>query len=322
MEPTWEVIRAALSISILSSSLSVFGGLLIIGSYVTIPEIRNTVRRLLVCLTIADLVTAFGNFVGAVRYTVLQSFTQNITEFENDPVCVGQAFLTTFSNLSSFVWTILIALHLFLAVIFKRNLHFTHWLLVEILDHGFGWVLPGAIAITALAKGKLGEDGTYATGSWCWISKNIEPFHKQVEWMYITGKAGELITYLVTATLYILLKLFTRRMRRRNPDFEWSRTQQRLRKEDENFCYAWGIVYLLRLWGTLRFFMSFYPRRYFLQDTYPTLDSVFMCLQCYGASAQAFWNFILYCVCDETVRHAVLRRRGNYQELESSIEQS
>lgn len=316
---SWAVIIAALSISIVSSSLSVFGGLLIIGSYVTIPEIRNTVRRLLICLTIADLITALGNFVGAVRYSVLQSFHQNITEFQNDPVCVGQAFFTTFSNLSSFVWTVLIALHLFLAVIFRRNLHFTHKLQVQILDHGFGWGLPGVIAITALATGKLGEDGTYATGSWCWISKEIEPFDVQIQWMYLTGKAWELITYLVTATLYILLKLFTWRMRRRNPDFEWSRTQQRLRREDENFCYAWGMVYLLRIWGTLRFFMSFYPHRYSLQEAYPTLDSVFLCLQCYGASAQAFWNFILYCVCDKTVRQAFLRRRGGYQELESSV---
>lgn len=68
------------------------------------------------------------------------------------------------------------------------------------------------IAITALATRKLGEDGTYATGSWCWISKEIEPFDVQIQWMYLTGKAWELITYLVTATLYILLKLFTWRM--------------------------------------------------------------------------------------------------------------
>lgn len=139
----WAVIITALNISIVSSSLSVFGGLLLIGSYVTIPEIRNTVRRLLICVTIADLITALGNFVGAVRYSVLQSFNNNITEFQNDPVCVGQAFFTTFSNLSSFVWTVLIALHLFLAVIFRRNLHFTHKLQVQILDHGFGWGLPG-----------------------------------------------------------------------------------------------------------------------------------------------------------------------------------
>lgn len=51
---------ALLGMSGTMSSLSICGALLILLTFIIIPEIRNTTRTLVTCLTIADLLTSVG----------------------------------------------------------------------------------------------------------------------------------------------------------------------------------------------------------------------------------------------------------------------
>lgn len=50
----------AVIISLVSSSLSILGSFVIFGAYMFIPEIRNPTRKLVTCLTLADILTALG----------------------------------------------------------------------------------------------------------------------------------------------------------------------------------------------------------------------------------------------------------------------
>lgn len=53
------------------------------------------------------------------------------------------------------------------------------------------------------------------------------------------------------------------------------------------------------------------------------VETVFFFLLSYGDSAQAFWNFILFCVCDQSVRSYILGRYftcGNTSKLNNTYD--
>ncbi|CAG2187480.1 GPR157 [Mytilus edulis] len=138
-------------------------------------------------------------------------------------------------------------------------------------------------------------------GVWCWLSVTSKD-QNRILWMLLAGKGWEILTYLITATLYILLKGKGFCNKKRRGKFLWNQISEGLRREDELFCFTWLILYCLRMWGTLRFLLDIAK---FNDDT---TEFVLLILQSYGDSAQAFWNFILFCVCDKTVRSYILSR--------------
>lgn len=76
-----------------------------------------------------------------------------------------------------------------------------------------------------------------------------------------------------------------------------------LRNEDENFVFVWMVIYLLKLWGFTRFFITTYADQDAVNEQSMKIFLDFLLvMQSYGASGQAFWNFILFCVLDKTVR--------------------
>ena len=64
-----------------------------------------------------------------------------------------------------------------------------------------------SITITAASKNVLGEDFSAGSGAWCWISACLTK-KEQVIWMAVTGRGWEVLTYLVTAVTFILLKFY------------------------------------------------------------------------------------------------------------------
>ena len=58
----------------------------------------------------------------------------------------------------------------------------------------------------ALSRHAIGEDTTTTggTGPWCWIKV---PNTDDELWMWLGGKGWEIACYLITTTLYILLKV-------------------------------------------------------------------------------------------------------------------
>jgi hypothetical protein len=102
-------------ITYVSCCLSIAGSLFIIITYAKLRSIRNYVRRLLLFLTCADLLTASGILIGVTQYLIdeNESFLADI--------CTLQSFLTTMSAMMSFWWTSIIAVHICLSVTTKSN---------------------------------------------------------------------------------------------------------------------------------------------------------------------------------------------------------
>ena len=141
--PSSQLPPSVLICTFVSSSLSIVGAVVIFITYSLVTVARNQTRRLLVYLTIADLMTAVGNLVGASRYALrneteyltIRNQMQN-TCFKTDAVCEVQSFVTTFSSLSSFFWTSIIMVHILMTLLTQREwssfrnrviYHFVSW---------------------------------------------------------------------------------------------------------------------------------------------------------------------------------------------------
>ena len=85
--------------------------------------------------------------------------------------------------------------------------------------------------------------------------------------------------------------------RRTNPNYSWNSLADDLRHE-ERFRLTWLVLYVLRIWGTIRFFIA-------VANDYSTqaqeVDKVLIYFQSIGDSGQAFCNFLIFCVFDKRV---------------------
>ena len=136
--------------------LSMIGASLIIFSYFRWRDLQTNSRQLLVYLSIADFLTAGGNLMGM------------LFSHSNSASCKAQSFITTYSSLVSFHWTVYIAWYLYLCmpgITAKPNraLPFFH----------FGaWIVPLVIVSVAMALDVLGG---YSWELWCWINGDLTP---------------------------------------------------------------------------------------------------------------------------------------------------
>ena len=121
-------------LTITSSTLSTVGGIVILSTYVGLPGIRTFTRKMLISLTIADLLTASGYMVSAIHYL--------INKFETTfYLCLVQCAVTTYSNLVSFSINSIIAIYLYDTVTHRRGrLGTGYWLLFFNI---ISWGAPG-----------------------------------------------------------------------------------------------------------------------------------------------------------------------------------
>lgn len=273
-----------LYISVVSSSLSILGSFAIFGSYFLIPEIRNSTRKLVTCLTVADFISAVGYLVSGIAH------------FANvqDSVCTIQSGITTYSSIVSFYLTVAIAIHIFVAVVYRNDS--TSSLQYFLCANVVSWVCPGIITVVAMTKHVLGRDGhsSVNTGPWCWIS---HAKHDYVFWVFMAGKGWEFLCYLITTSLYVLSQFYRFLKYRR-----WTLREihENLRVEDKNYLYVWFLLYILRMWGSIRSMLNL---GHVDSETPGSMIShVFMYLQAFGDPGQAFCNAVLFCLLDKTVR--------------------
>ena len=103
--------------------LSILGSCLIIFSYVVLVDLRTAARQLLVNLSIADIIVTLSHLIG-----LFVNFERFIPHYNPetwnsstiDPVCISQAAFTLFGSISSFLWSMAIALYLIMLTTCKR----------------------------------------------------------------------------------------------------------------------------------------------------------------------------------------------------------
>lgn len=229
---------------------------------------------MLVCLSLADLVTASGNLVGTF-------FSR-----DNRLTCTIQSAFTSTSSICSFLWTVSIGLHLYLSMLRstkKRN--FQH------IYHIVSWGLPLVILVIALSFEALGEDEFSRAVGWCWISGDVE---YPLFWSFLVGKGEEISSYILTFILYALtLHRLHRRMERGLLPSDKARKV--INQVDRKLMLVPLVFIMVRMWGTVRFLL--------VSADLIRIDLYWIVVfQGVGDSAQGFANFLLFCVFTKKVR--------------------
>ena len=208
---SFDVGRLPTYFSIVSSSLSVVGSLLIFVVYFRLKERRNTAQKIITLLAIADLFTALGYLLAAWNFLVHfeeEEISTCLNVFQ--PVCAIQSYITTWSSLCSFGWTCALALHFYL-VLSPSKKHLPTKILVY--ENIVAWLLPIAIVLPLLYMDKLGFT-LHAASNWCFI-KNANFYHGSsndnldsltIGLMLVGGELWEILSYVFVVLMYGLTR--------------------------------------------------------------------------------------------------------------------
>ncbi|XP_028849814.1 G-protein coupled receptor 157 [Denticeps clupeoides] len=229
--------------TLISCGLSVLGSLLIILTYALWADLRTTPRRLLAFLSIADLLSAGSYFYGACRMFDRESWD-----------CVAQGAISTFSNTSSFFWTVAIALYLYVFIV-RANQRAADGLVQYF--HLVSWGVPLSITLAALLLRKIGYDASEVSVGWCWVSIRARD---HVAWMLLTGKVWEILAYFTLPVLYILIKRHIQRahatLSEYRPILANNTTSNSLSSMADLKLTLIPIIFIfLRMWSTIRFIL-------------------------------------------------------------------
>jgi len=92
-------------ITVVTSSLSILGSCLIIGTYFMYKDIQTPSRHLIVCISISDLF-----------YSLAILFTSYGVKPDTSQYCILQSFVSTTAMMCSFMWTMMLAIFLFISL--------------------------------------------------------------------------------------------------------------------------------------------------------------------------------------------------------------
>ena len=149
--------------------LSMIGAFLIILSYVLIKDIRTKAREILVHLSLMDFMAAAANFTGVVVNfdDYLNTLTDNVTTTHEyvvmNNLCKSQAFFAMYGTISSVLWTICIAIYVFLRIMLEaKSIAQKAVYVFYCICYG----LPFILSVWFVVTGKLGY-APYGGSGWC-----------------------------------------------------------------------------------------------------------------------------------------------------------
>ena len=202
---SYDIGRGPSYVAIVSSSLSCAGSLLILLIYCLFRDLRSSAQKIITFLAIADLISALGYIGGSVNFlTHFNKSGHQQCKVFND-LCITQASLTSWSSLASFSWTVALAFHFYLVIIYNRRALASKLMVVY---HILAWVVPLFIIVPLAAWKRLGY-APYAASNWCFVSlHNTTNLIEKIGWILLAGKFWEILTYIIS--IYIYAHIITR----------------------------------------------------------------------------------------------------------------
>ncbi|XP_037354845.1 G-protein coupled receptor 157 [Talpa occidentalis] len=282
--PPTDLVPSERAVVLLSCALSALGSGLLVATHALWPDLRSRARRLLLFLSLADLLSAASYFYG-----VLRDFADSSWD------CVLQGALSTFANTSSFFWTVAIALYLYLSIVRAAQGPRASHLLWAF--HIVSWGVPLAITAAAVALRKIGYDASDVSVGWCWIDLRAED---RVLWMLLTGKLWELLAYVLLPLLYLLIRKHISRAHQALSEYrpilsDAHRLQHHASVADKKLVLIPLIFICLRVWSTVRFVLT-------LCGSPAVRTPVLVVLHGIGNTFQGGANCIMFVLCTQAVR--------------------
>jgi len=279
------------AVIVISCICSIIGSFLIIFSYCLWEDIRSPLRSLIVYLSIADLFTATGNLTG---------LGNNLIQPTDPVLCLIQSYVTTSASICSFLWTMCIALYLYLVI---RKKHVAALRAIYVF-HILCWGVPLFLVSFAMGFNALGEDNYSETVGWCWINNaNLiswpywENKSRAIFWKILVGKGIEFLSYIFTPIIYIISKraLQSDRLNQQLLLNTTARVRATIQDTDRKLVLIPIVFLFFRIWGSVRWLTSM-PCPGFLNLYAMAL------MQGLGDSAQGWANCLLFCVFTTKIR--------------------
>lgn len=272
----------------LSAGLSLCGASVIIGTFIAWEDFRSVSRKILVYISIADFLIAAGNLLGFwIHHAQLSSKNDFF-----DKLCEGQSFVTTTASLWSFFWTVYLAIFLYMVVVKKQRMIAEKSMTIF---HFFAWGIPLALVGTALGFQKLSTrpDSIYTSG-WCWVPPDLGS-SDQALWILVLGKAWEIAAYVLIFVFYFTLKYHIRKVLYNTGHLQSQNSVENAWKAEKRLTFVPVVFVLLRIWGTIRFFLYTYGG--LIRSS--GFTRVLLYLHGIGDNSQGSANFLLFCLFTE-----------------------
>ena len=208
---SFDIGRAPSYVAIASSGLSCLGSLLVIATFLLLKDMRTGAQKIITFLAIADFISAAGYIFGSINFLV--HFDQNNTESCHvfDVLCSIQASITSWSSLSSFCWTLILAFYFYMVIVYNRK-PFASRLLP--LYHIIAWIGPLFVIAPLTGFSKLGY-ARYAASNWCFVRDpnntsniaNLQNNTETIALIFVAGKQWEILTYIGVILIYALITI-------------------------------------------------------------------------------------------------------------------
>lgn len=173
------------STAVVSAGLSCAGCLFIVIMYIALQQGRLFQLRLILYLTLSNLLYSMSCFVGAAFHPELSKGPEFF--------CILQGATLQQFSLSSFLWTSAIAITLYQAIC-RNNSGVARF---EYLFHVICWLLPSITVVVCLSIGAFGDAYT-----WCWIK------HDDSAIRFTMFFVPSFLIIIVNSALFIRISIF------------------------------------------------------------------------------------------------------------------
>lgn len=272
-----------------------------------IIRLRQPLQLYIQNIVFCNFFVAGGHLMGAVRYLVKYSADMAMIEKGADDLCLFQSIVTTFANLATFFWMVMIEWSACRLMLKKpAPLKYGSWFL-----HLMCWLVPAIIVTFAIVRDILGEDLDLSGPGYCWI-KHGSDWRSHLMWGLLCAKGWELIAIFATVNFYFFNRCyFNRRAANDIADMIMSNASEaqlneseeiRLERKADEKDLLWecrGIALLplnlmiLRIWGTTRFWIDISIEINGSNEQMQTASLGLLKLQTMGDSCLALFNFML-----------------------------
>lgn len=179
--------------------LSMIGSSIIILSYLCFKDHRTRARYILVHLSISNIGKVLANFTGEAAD--FDSYFKTNTNFSNvysrnrtvvEYLCTAQAFFTTYFSICGMLWTVCLAVYLYLLILSMKQAYFMRYFvwLGYIVCYG----IPLLITLWLILSNRLGY-APYSTPGYCGLVSR-KPFQKHhIKCDPIRDVFGEFVGY-------------------------------------------------------------------------------------------------------------------------------
>lgn len=187
--------KAYAGIAITMASISILSCIFIICVLTSFTSLRTNGRMLLVCLSVASIISSVASIIAASVSVFTPVLNWNIF-----PVCAAASSISIVSNVCAYLWTCAISLYVYLCISWKK---------MEFADksrcaiHVICWGFPVAVMVIATVSDVVGFDFGKAKierrPPWCWIDRDSDKF---IMWELVTGLGWRIATIVFCTAVY------------------------------------------------------------------------------------------------------------------------